>query len=301
MKTAFAALASLCISGSLAGAEEKIVVSTFATVLTEIVEKVGGERVELTGHIQPGVDPHQFELKPADLQIIARAQLVLLSEKHMESYIDKLKESTGGKALFLEIGATDRSAAGRARHAHRAGEKHSHEHHADDPHWWHSIALMQKAVRTIAGALGRISPNDAAFFSRNAETYDATLAELLNWARREIAGLPRNKRKLVTSHDAFQYFAREHGFTIHAIEGFSSAEQASSKRVAEIIRLIKAEKVKAIFAEDFENPKVLEEIVLQTGVKLGGTLFADGLGTGEASTYEGMYRHNVTTIVAALR
>ena len=300
MKTVFAALASLSIVGPLAAAEEKIVVSTFATVLTEIVEKAGGERVEVAGHIKPGVDPHQFELQPADLQILARAQLVLLSEKHMESYIDKLKESTGGKALFLEIGGADRSAWGKGKHGHRADEKHAHEHHAD-PHWWHSIALMQKAVRTVAGALGRISPSDAALFSRNAEAYQASLAELLNWARREIAALPRNKRKLVTSHDAFQFFAREHGFTIHAIEGFSSAEQASSKRVAEIIRLIKAEKVKAIFAEDFENPKVLEEIVRQTGAKLGGTLYADGLGPGEASTYEGMYRHNVMTIVAALR
>jgi ABC-type Zn uptake system ZnuABC Zn-binding protein ZnuA len=118
----------------------------------------------------------------------------------------------------------------------------------------------------------------------------------------ELAKLPRDKRKLVTSHDAFQYFAKENGFTIHAIEGISSEDQPSSKKVGEIVAAIKSEGVKAIFPESIENPKVLTEITRETGVKIAPPLYADGLGdTPEASTYESMYKHNVSTIVEALK
>src|SRR6185436_3354927 len=102
-------------------------------------------------------------------------------------------------------------------------------------------------------------------------------------------------------HDAFQYFAKENGFTIYAVEGISSADQPSSHRVAEIIQTIKQQGVKAVFTESLENPKVLEEITRETGAKRGGKLYADGLGEGDASTYEGMYKHNVSTIVDALK
>src|SRR5262249_692646 len=138
-------------------------------------------------------------------------------------------------------------------------------------------------------------------FTQNAEKYLTRLEALQKWARAKIAELPRDQRKLVTSHDAFQYFAKENGFTIYAIEGISSTDQPSSKRVGDIIATIRSQKVKAICAESIENPKVLKEITRETGVKVGGELVADGLGEGETGTYEGMYRHNVTAIVEALK
>ena len=116
-----------------------------------------------------------------------------------------------------------------------------------------------------------------------------------------MAKLPRDQRKLVTSHDAFQYFAKENGFTVYAIEGISSSDQPSSKKVAQIIATVKAQGVKSIFSENIENPKVLVAITRETGAKLGGKLFADGLGENDAATYAGMYRHNVTTIVKGLQ
>jgi ABC-type Zn uptake system ZnuABC Zn-binding protein ZnuA len=127
------------------------------------------------------------------------------------------------------------------------------------------------------------------------------LEALQKWVKVEVAKLPRDQRKLVTSHDAFQYFAKENGFTIYAIEGISSADQPSSKKVSEIISVIKAEGVKAIFPESIENPKVLKEITRETGAKVGAELYADGLSEGVASTYEGMYKSNVTAIVGALK
>ena len=105
----------------------------------------------------------------------------------------------------------------------------------------------------------------------------------------------------MTSHDAFQYFAKENGFTIYAIEGLSSSDQPSSKRVADLIKTVKEQGVKAVFAESIENPKVLKEITRETGAVIGGELYADGLGEGDAATFEGMYKHNVSTIVDALK
>lgn len=292
MKCAVSLLAGLSWT-LLAAATEKIPVSTFSTVLTEIAEQVGGPRVIVTGHVKAGVDPHQFEPKASDMKTVSEARLILLSSKQMESYLDKLKESTGTKAMVVQIGNDLASL--------RMKDEHDATRTVEDPHWWHSIVQMQKATHIVANALAQLSPPDEEMFLANAARYDAKLDALAKWARQQIAQLPRDQRKLVTSHDAFQYFAREHGFTVYAVEGLSSAEQPSPRHVAEIIALIKAQRVKAIFAENFNNPKVLQEITREAGVKLGGELYADGLGEGAAATYEGMYRHNVSTIVEGLK
>ena len=286
LKTIAFHLAVAVLFAARLSAAEGIRVSSFSTVLTEVVQQIGGDRVQVTAHVKSGIDPHEFEPKPADLKTVGSAQLVLLSAKHMEGYVSKLREATGGKGSFLEVG--DGFASLRLDGA-------------DDPHWWHSIANVAKATKIVRDALVKISPGDAATFSANAERYLARLAALEKWTKLKLAELPRNKRKLVTSHDAFQYFAKENGFTIYAVEGVSSSDQPSSKRVADLIRTVKEQGVKAVFAESIENPKVLAEITRETGAVIGGELFADGLGEGEAATYEGMYKHNVTTIVEALK
>jgi ABC-type Zn uptake system ZnuABC Zn-binding protein ZnuA len=274
-------------------AAEKIRVSSFSTILTEIAEQVGGDRVAVTGHVKRGVDPHTFEPKPSDLKILGEAQLVLLSAKNLENYVGKLREATGSKHALVEVGNGFASLQAKAENdPGRAVE---------DPHWWHSIGNVVKATRIVRDALIKADPADKSVFAANAAKHFARLAALEQWARDKVAELPRDQRKLVTSHDAFQYFARDFGFTIYAIEGVSAEDQPSSKKVAELIAAIKAQGVKAIFLESVENPKVLKTITNETGIKVGGSLYADGLGEGDASTYEGMYKHNVTTIVDALK
>ncbi|MDB6150149.1 MAG: troA [Chthoniobacter sp.] len=282
---------------------DKLRVSSFSTILTEIATEVGGERVEVTAHVKPGVDPHEFEPKPSDLKVVENSQLILLSAKHMEGYIGKLREATGGKATLLEVGNTLPSlkAAGGHDHDDHEKSKGKHDHGEEDPHWWHSVTNVQKATRIVRDALIKLSSGDKAVFTQNAAKYSSRLDALQKWVRGKVAELPRDQRRLVTSHDAFQYFARENGFTIYAIEGVSSADQPSSKKVSEIIQTIKAQKVKAIFPESIENPKVIQEITRETGTKVGPALHADGLSEGEASTFEGMYKHNVTSIVDALK
>lgn len=299
----FLFLSFLAMACSAMGAE-KVRVSSFSTVLTEIAQQVGGDRVTVTAHVKPGVDPHDFEPKPADLKIVGDAQLILVSAKHLEGYVGKLKEATGTKGAVVEVGNRFPSLKMKADdhdHDHGPGEKHKEGELIEDPHWWHSIANMQRAVKVVRDELTKVSPADQKTFADNASAYSDKLDALQKWVKLEVAKLPRDQRKLVTSHDAFQYFAKENGFTIYAIQGISSADQPSSKKVAEIIAIIKAQGVKAIFPESIENPKVLKEITRETGAKAGDELYADGLGEGKASTYEGMYKSNVTSIVSALK
>lgn len=303
MKTFALSLAALVLAAGSALAAEQIRVSSFSTVLTEIAQQVGGDRVAVTAHIKPGVDPHEFEPKPSDLKTVGNAQLILVSAKHLEGYVGKLKQATGAKGALVEVGDRFPSLKMKADDHHDHGHKHAHKEGEviEDPHWWHSLANMERAVKIVRDELTKVSPADKETFASNAAAYTAKLDALQKWVKLEVAKLPRNQRKLVTSHDAFQYFAKENGFTIYAIEGVSSADQPSSKKVAEIIAVIKAQGVKAIFPESIQNPKVLTEITRETGVKLGRELYADGLGEGAASTYEGMYKSNVTAIVSALK
>lgn len=272
---------------------DQLSISSFSTILTEIAQTVGGDRVQVWAHVKPGVDPHEFEPQPEDLKRIAASHLVLLSAKHMEGFVSKLEEATGTIGKLLKVGNQFPSLKMPAEEGSGLVE---------DPHWWHSVANARRATKIVCEALTKISPGDQATFSANAEAYLARLTELENWVKTKVAELPRNRRTLVTSHDAFQYFAKEYGFTIYAVEGLSSTDQPSSKSVVELIRSIKKHGVKAIFAEKLESPKVLAEITRETGAKLGGELYADGLAAeGPAATYEGMIKHNVATIVDALK
>ena len=239
----------------MAVASDPIRVSTFSTVLTEVAQQVGGERVAVHAHVKPNVDPHEFEPKPTDLEIVAASQLVLLSAKHMEGYVGKLHEATGTASQVIEVG--DRFPTLKMKAEDGGGT-------IDDPHWWHTVANMERATKTVRDALGAISPVDKDLFDRNANLYLAKLAALQKWVKTKVAELPRDRRKLVTSHDAFQYFAQENGFTIYAIEGVSSTDEPSSKKVADLIATIKAQHVKAVFLESIENPKVLKEITKET-------------------------------------
>ena len=278
-----------------ASAADPIRVSSFSTILTEIAQQVGGDRVAVTAHVKAGVDPHEFEPTPGDLKTVGESQLILLSAKHMEGYVGKLKESTGTKGALVEVGNGFASL--------KMKSEADPDKAIEDPHWWHSISNMKKAVKVVRDELTKISPPDKDAFADRAAKYTAQLDALENWVKLELAKLPRNKRQLITSHDAFQYFARDNGFTIYPIEGISSADQPSSKKVADIIATIKKQGVKAIFPEKIENPKVLTEITKESGAKVGGELYADGLGApdSDAATYVGMYKHNVSTIVSSLQ
>jgi len=287
-----AALAALLAAAPCASAGT-ITVASLSTILTEMAHTIGGDHVIVVPLVKAGMDPHEYEPQPDDLRKASDSQLILATGKHLENYLPKLSESTGGKAAVLQVGDAFPSLKITGEDAPKTGGL--------DPHWWHSIPNMKVAVKTVRDEFIKLDPANKADFTQNAAAELSKLDALNQWARKEISKLPRDKRKLVTSHDAFQYFARDYGFTIYPIEGVTTEDEPSSRKIADLIDTIKAQKVKAVFFENIENPKVIQEITQETGAKVGGELYADGLGTGEEGTYDGMFRHNVTTIVNSLQ
>ena len=283
-------LASLGFAGAAAAAPLRV--ASLSTVLSDVTRQVGGDKVQVEEIVKPGVDPHEFQPSPSDVQAVATADVVLLSGKGMEGYLAKLTESADQKK-FVNVGD-------------RIGSSLQLEDGAktiEDPHWWHSVANVRQAAEVVRAALSAADPADANAFAVNAAAYETQLAGLDRDIRLKVAELARDKRKLVTSHDAFQYFARDYGFKIYPIEGVSTAEEASTRKVAELLDTIRQQKVKAVFFESTQNPKVIAQITKETGAKVGGELYADGLGApdSDAATYIGMMHHNANTIVDALK
>jgi len=277
-------------------------IASFSTVLTEIAQQVGGSHVNVTGLVVPGQDPHEYQPTPDDLKQAAAAQLILLSGKHIEHYLEKIQQATGGKGVSLSVGdalpnlkmKADPDEPQEIAAADPNGM-------IDDPHWWNSVSNVEKATLIVRDELIKLDPANRADYEANAKSYLAKLEALDQWAKRKVAELPRNNRKLVTSHDAFQYFSKDYGFRVYAIEGVSTETEPSDRHIAELVDEIKQERVKAIFLESTLNPKVSVEITKETGARIGGTLYADGLGEGDGGTYEGMMKHDITTIVDALK
>ena len=284
-----------CVALRPAQAEDKLAIASFSTILTEIAQKVGGQEVTVSGLIQPGQDPHEFQLSPSDLQAVSGARLVLTSGKNLEHYFNNLRDAT--KADLLPVGDKLPSLKMQAGDDEKTGKSGF----VEDPHWWNSVPNVEKATFIVRDELVKLDPAHADEYRANAESYANQLEQLNSWVKQKIAELPRDQRKLVTSHDAFQYFAKEYGFKIYSIEGLSTEDEPSLRHVSDLIDQIRKQHVKAIFLESALNPKVSVEITRESGAKTGGTLYADGLGTGDGATYEGMIKHNVSTIVDALK
>ncbi|HXA13600.1 MAG TPA: zinc ABC transporter substrate-binding protein [Opitutaceae bacterium] len=281
-------------------------VAALNTILAEIAREVGGDKVQVEDIVKPGVDPHTFDPSPGDIRSIVDADLVFASGLHLESYLDRLVANTGAKGRVVMVGdalpcvlslTADRvhDEADQARELLSAdGEK--------DPHWWHSIDNVIFATDLVRAEYAHSRPAWAEAFARNAQAYEQRLFALQAWVSREIAKLPPARRQLVTSHDAFGYFARDYGFAIHSIGGLSTDGEPNAQHLSQLIDLIRGEHIRAVFAEDSVNPRIVQNLVSETGVHLGGILYADGLGTADsdAASYETMFRHNVRTIVEAL-
>lgn len=280
-------------AGASAGAAP-LKVASLSTVLADVARNVGGDRVEVAEIVKAGVDPHEFQPTPGDVEAVASAQLVLISGKGLEGYLAKLEQSVGGaKDRFVDVGGQ----IGASLKLQEAGRI------VEDPHWWHSVANVKRAVGVVRDAFSRAAPGDQDAFKANAANYVRRLDALDDELKLTVAALPRDKRKLVTSHDAFQYLARDYGFKIYPVEGVSTSDEPGSGEVAALLGTIKAQKVKAVFFENMQNPKVIQEITRETGATIGGELYADGLGPvgSDAATYEAMMRHNFNTVVGALK
>lgn len=275
----------------LPAAELKVAV--LHPLLGDLARHVGGDQVEIIDLIGPNGDPHHFEPKPDDLKKAADAKLYLVAGMGLEGYLPKLKAIIANKAVLIEVGATLPAIEGECDHE---GHDHAHEHEID-PHWWQSIDLFRRATGVVTEALVAASPENADTFRKNANAYRSELDALERWAKKEISKIPRDKRHLATAHAAFNYFCKEFGFTAHPVQGLNREQMPDPKELAALVTDLQKNQVAAIFPEKESNPKILQTLTNDTGIRLGEPLIADGTGGVE---YVAMVRHNVEAIVKGL-
>ncbi|HVW20583.1 MAG TPA: metal ABC transporter substrate-binding protein [Opitutaceae bacterium] len=284
-----AALAAAALA--TAASAQPLRVVTLFTVLTEIAREVGGGAVAVQPLLPPGVDPHTFEPAPRDMRALSGADLILASGLGLEPYLRKLAANAGGRAVIAEAGGVLRDEAVRAG---PRGEP--------DPHWWNSARATAKVTRGVAEDFARLRPGEAAGFRARAGAYERRLAALDAWAARELAGIPAGRRRIVTTHDAFGWFARDYGFTVYPVSGLSPEADPDARQLARLTDLIRREGIRAVFVENSENSKLAAALARETGAKIGGILYPDGLTTEpDGSTYERLFRHNVLTLAAGLK
>lgn len=275
------------------------VVATFS-ILTDLVRQVGGEHVAVTSLVGPDGDAHSYAPTPADARALVAAKVVVVNGLGFEGWMNRLVRSSGTRAAVVtaSTGVTALKAAGGEAHGH----SHGHSHGANDPHAWQDVANVRLYVKAIAAGLSQADAAHAEAFARNAATYDAMLEALDREIRAAIGAIPREKRRLLTTHDAFRYFARAYEVDFLAVRGVSSESEPSAREIAALVRQIRQGKVTALFMENISDPRAIQRISAETGARIGGKLYSDALSEagGPAATYVDMMRHNARQIAAAL-
>lgn len=292
MRSAIGIWAAVLLGSAAVCAAAPVRVVTLGTVLTEIARRVGGPDVSVTGLVKPGVDPHTFQPAPADVEPLTNADLVLACGLGMEPYLDRLVANSGTHAQILQAGDCF---GGNVPTLATYGRREP------DPHWWNSVIATEAVVARVARALCSLRPAEAARFEARAATYLGQLKALDRWTRAQLAPIPPSRRILVTTHDAFGWFARDYGFRVLYLSGLSPDTEPDARTLARTIDSIRASGVPSLFVENSANPRLVEAVVQETGVSLGGTLWPDGLiAEPDGASYLELFRHNVRTIAAGL-
>lgn len=295
------AMMSFVAAALPAHAQDKLPVVASFSILGDFVRNVGGERVAVTTLVGPNGDAHVYTPTPADAKKVANAKLVVVNGLGFEGWLPRLVKSSGGKATIVTAtqGITPRDAD-----AEEQGhdDKHGHVHGHDDPHAWQSVANAKIYVANIRDALAKADPVGADAYKANAEAYLTRLTALDGEVKAAMATIPEARRKVVSTHDAFGYFAAAYGIAFIAPQGVSTDSEPSAKDIAVIITQLKISKIPAVFLENIADPRLMRRIAAETGAKIGGTLYSDSLTAenGDAPTYIDMVRHNIKALTSAL-
>lgn len=290
----------LCASGFLCGmslwpfpAMAKVlhVVASF-TIIADMVRQAGGDHVEVKSLVHSNGDPHAYEPAPDDAKQLRAADVVFVNGLGLEGWMDRLIAASGyqGKPILTTRGIS-------TLNLEEDGKLFP------DPHAWNSAANGIIYVRNIIEALSAADPEDAADFKRNGENYILQLQKLDDYTHREIDAIPRDRRKILTTHDAFGYFSRAYDVSFLSPIGLSTEAEASAADVAKLIRQIRAEHVSTYFFENSNDPRLIQQIARATGAQPGGELYVESLSPpdGPAKTYIELFRYNVDQLVAAMK
>jgi zinc/manganese transport system substrate-binding protein len=270
-----------------ARAQTRIDVVASFSILGDFVREVGGDRVAVTTLVGANSDVHVYTPSPSDAQKVSNARLLIINGLGLEGWLPRLVQSSGGKAAIVTAttGIAPRKLGSDA-----------------DPHAWQSVANAKIYVGNISDGLSRADPAGAATYSANAAAYLARLDALDGEVRAAVAQIPQARRKVISTHDAFGYFAAAYGIAFIAPQGVSTESEASARDIAAIITQVRSGKIPAVFLENITDPRLMRRIAAETGARVGGTLYSDSLTEekGDAPTYIDMVRHNIRALTSAL-
>ena len=285
-------IALLTLSAALfTHAEEKLKVVTSFSILADITQQIAGDKLELRNLVGADADAHVYQPSAEDAKAVFAADLIIANGLGFEPWLTRLIDSSEAPGTRL-----DASSGVLPLMLDEDGQQ------VADPHAWQNLANAEIYVHNIANALIQADPANAAHYSAGRDAYLAQIRSLLAEAKTGLGQLPPAQRTIITSHDAFAYLGQAYGLKFVAPQGLSTADEPSAADVAALIRQIRADGVKAVFVENIRDPRLIQQIASEAGATVGGTLYSDALASeGPASTYLGMFKHNLDTLLAALK
>lgn len=270
------------------------------SILGDLVKQVGGDRVAVEVLVGPGSDAHVFQPTPSQAKLVGQAQIVFSNGLGFEGWMGRLLSTASYKGRHVVASRGIQPIHTEGEHDHKAK---GHPHEENDPHAWQSVPNVMVYVGNIAKGLCEADAAGCDTYQRNAITYNAELQALNTDIRALWDTIPAAQRKVITSHSAFGYYARAYGVKFLAPQGVSTESEASAKGVAQLVRQIKKEQIKALFVESISDPRLISQIGRETGVKPAGELFSDSLSDakGPAPSYLSMMRANTTALTQAIK
>jgi zinc/manganese transport system substrate-binding protein len=284
-------LAALLAVPQGASADDKMKVAASFSILGDMVKQVGGDRVDVVTFVGPNGDAHVYEPTPADAKALSESKILFINGLGLEGWMTRLENSSGfkGKVVTASTGVNPRKMV-------------EDEKTITDPHAWQSLANGKIYAANIRDALIAADPAGKATYGANAKKFIDGMTAMEANVKAAVAKMPPERRKIITTHDAFGYFGSAYGMEFIAPEGVSTESEASAQDVAKIITQIKKEHIPAVFLENVTDSRLLDQIASETGAKIGGTLYSDALSApdGPAGNYLDMFRNNIDTLSTAL-
>ncbi len=274
------------------------VVASFS-ILGDITQRIGGDRIKVHTLVGPNADAHIYQPTPTDAKTLAKARLVVVNGLGFEGWIDRLIKSSGYRGHVV-IASSGIHTLARSE----SDDDHDHHHAGDfDPHAWQDLSNAARYVDNIRNALIDIDPEGKSTYQANADQLGQEIAALDAEVRKTFEKIPKDRLKVVTTHDAFGYFGQSYGIAFIAPVGVNTDAEPSAADIGRIIKQIRREKIPAVFMESISDSRLLERIRQESGARIGGTLYSDALSKsdGPATTYLEMMRHNARTLVEALQ
>lgn len=296
MKNLTKTLISLLLLGAfLTSASAKLKVASLNPILTDSLKEIGGDKVDVVNIMRTDVDVHTFQPRAEDLRKMQACSCIFAMGKGLETYLPAIQETLQPGQKLIEVGRSIPSQKVDADQIYTCCPHH--DRNTIDPHWWHNVQNMERASKVVYKALSDLDPANADYYKERGEAARKNYRDLHNWVKGQVSQIPKKQRLLVTAHAAFAYFCKEYGFKAAFVQGLSKEGEISAKLLAETIKTIQEDNIKAVFPEVGANPKTLGQIAKESGATVGKPLYADHLHT----SYKQMIEYNVGNIVKALR